>query len=153
MQTHYEFGMEKVLSFRKLQKNLAVTQLAEAERELQLLHGQLEQCRNRIAEIINRINRLESQEPLDITSVLMSHRYLLCLREEEEQMEVRLSRQELEVSFQRHEVMERSRDQKVMEHLKDRDYKAFQTDKRRKEANDADEMVLLRSTADQPSIA
>lgn len=145
MGNHYEFNLEKVLAFRRIQKDLAVTSLAEAESVLEQLGLQMRRLRLRIVEL-ERINaRHGNGNAMDIPSLLRNHQLILCLREEERRLQLEIRRQEEEVAGRRRQVMERSRDHKVMDHLKERDHAAFVKENRRKEANDLDEMTILRS--------
>lgn len=144
MSGQYEFGMEKVLTFRRIQKELEVTTLSQAEGSLARLQHELRDCRVRIQRLEDELTSENPNSEVDIHRVIINKSFIRCLREEEKRLLYGVAVQEKEVDCRRTAVTERARDQKILERLKKKEQKTFEYDRKRREAGEMDEMILLR---------
>lgn len=152
MPGNYEFGMEAVLNYRKIQKDLESNILAEAERERErLLQGLLE-CRDRIARLEKELIKSNDLTPMDVQAVIIIKSFIRCLRLEEKEILTCTHRKEEEIEHHRSLLLEKAREQKVLEKLKEKDYAVFLNEERRREGKEIDDLVLMRGGTLNPAV-
>lgn len=144
MSVHYEFPLESVLNYRRIEKNLQEARLMEVQMERDRLTQELVECRTRVSRMEEELALAQAGSALDIAGVIIKKSFIRCLRHEESRILDALDAKERDVAERRRELMEKVREHKVMERLRERDHAAHCREAARKEEKDVDEMVLVR---------
>ena len=144
MSGQYEFGLEKVLTFRRVQKDLEAVRLSESELELERLQVRFQECRARIARLEEEMVGAQCAPVFDVTAAIINRSFIRCLREEETALARQIMDKVEEVDRRRNSVIEKARDQKIVEKLRQKDLALFQAEQGRKDAREADERAVLR---------
>ena len=143
MRSNYEFALESVLRYRRIQKDLGHASLLEAESLRDEIQQELQACRQRLAHLEEELAQARTGPQMDVKSIIIGRSFLRCLHHEEESLRERLATQEQVVDDVRRQLVEKARDEKVMLKVKEKDQLAYQTALQRRHARSMDELVLL----------
>ena len=149
MSERYEFTLDSVLHYRKIQKELGLVALHEARMSRDDVRYQLQACQERIRRLEAEPSERPASFVLDVRQELIRQSFLRCLRLEADRLETVLRERESTVERKRTEVVERSQDERVLERVRSREEAQFQLDFRRQEAARLDEVAVLRHRPDR----
>ena len=140
----FAFRLEKLLKLRERHRDERGLALAQAERAVQILDGQLADLKSEQAANREAARKAQQAGPLEVDRLLDSHRYQLMLAGQEKHLQQQRERVSLEVARRRAALVEADRQVKVLEKLRENQRLAFVAEQQRKENNELDEIAQRR---------
>jgi flagellar FliJ protein len=140
----FAFRLDKLLKLRERRREERELALAQAERAVQILDGQLAELAGEQAANREAAKRALQAGSLEVDRLLDSHRYELLLAGQEKHLRQQRERVVLEVRRRRQALIEADRQVKVLEKLRDNQRQAFLHEQQRRETNELDEIAQRR---------
>lgn len=137
----FKFGLEKVLSHRKIQEDLA-------QRDFQEILGILNRQKEELVEFLRSIQQarqsVESSPGL-IERVKQIHEFIKLQDIRVANQEIKIQETEKLVELKQEVLRQKAMDKKIIERLKEKQKKAFDAEQVRVLQKELDELVTMRS--------
>lgn len=142
------FGLDTVLEYRRRLEDLAQQRLFQARRERDTVASRLEEEKQNQADLQDETERMQA-EGIDITDLIFREERLLRLDEIIHSIQRKLEEKDNAVRKIQADLLKKSKERQVMEKLKEQQNRNWQLHLDKKEANQLDEIAVIRHGAEE----
>ncbi|MEP7361943.1 MAG: hypothetical protein ABI972_01700 [Acidobacteriota bacterium] len=146
----FHFPLDRVLSFRKLQRDLERAQMEKALGEVRRIEEIGHEIRRESESTARDVLTRGAGEPLDGTQLMGLDDYRQYLRRMAAEVETHRKRAEVAAGNQRVKLVEAERRMKVLEHLEDKTRQAWKAELNKETEDIAGEAFLARKIREGP---